>query len=148
MAKFRFRLEKLLLLREQNEKEWEIRLGEITSKCVQTRRKILGNTQSAEEILKDRAAGGTALENLYYSEMFIRRMRDENVNLNRDLEKFEENRARVQEKYLEASRERKTIEKLKEKKEREFNIRESKKEIIDLDDINNSAAIRKNLGGT
>ena len=147
MARFRFNLEKILKMRERIEKDWEIRLAEITSQCTRVQQRILDNQQFAADSLKDRAMGGMTFENLSYSELYMQRMREENVRFAAELRALEKKRLEVQQKYLEASRDRKAIQKIKDKKEKEFKDLQAKKEELAVDDINNSAKARNYLGG-
>ena len=147
MARFRFNLEKVLRMRERIEKDWEAKLAEITGRCARVQQRILDNKQFAADSLKNRAAEEMTFENLSYSELYIQRMREENVRFAAELKVLEKKRLEVQQKYLEASRDRKAIQKIKDKKEQEFKNLQAKKEELAVDDINNSAKARNYLGG-
>ena len=142
MRKFMFSLQRLLSLREYTEKEWETKLGEITSRCNGFRRDIRKREELHSNILGNRKPG-TSLEELQVSELFMLRMRDEVSNLRQELEIAETRRDEVQQKYLEASRERKVLTRLKERQEAEYYREQVKEEMKLIDDINTSAAVRK-----
>ena len=57
MKAFRFKLERILSLRKHREREWEIKLAEITGECVRLSREIEERSMSkAEAFLKGTAA--------------------------------------------------------------------------------------------
>lgn len=142
MRRFSFKLERLLRLREHAEKDWETKLGEVTSRCNVCRRKIDMNNRAHSRILSERA-GNTSLDNLIVSELYMKRMRESVISLRQDLLELDKEREGIQKKFLEASRERKILQKLKERKEQEFYKEQIKEEMKVLDDINTSAAARK-----
>ena len=141
MRRFAFKLERLLKLREHAEKDWENRLGEITSRCNVCRRRIAGKEADHSRILEARSRG-TGVTDLTAAELFMRRMREEIRSLNGELAGLEKTREEIQARYLEASRERKILQKLKERQEQEYMKEQVKEEAKILDDINNSAAAR------
>ena len=76
-------------------------------------------------------------------ELYMQRMRQEAVKLKEELEEAEARRLKIRASYLEASRERKVLEKLKERK-KEGHVREQlKKDFDNLDEINTAAAARR-----
>lgn len=141
MRKFHFSLERLLRLREHKEKDWEIKLGEATGRCVRTRHAINDREEKHRRVLADRV--GQSRETLMAAELYMRRMRLEAAQLRQELEVAEAERLKIQVSYLEASRDRKVLEKLKEKKEKEYTREQLKKDFDILDEINSGAAARR-----
>ena len=141
MKKFHFSLERLLKLKEHIEEEWEIKLGEATGRCVRIRKGIEERRGNHVRTLQDR--GGLSHQDLMASELYMGRMRQEVVELEKELEEAEEERLNVQGFFLEASRERKVLQKLKEKKEAIHKQDQLKKDFDVLDDINSGAAARR-----
>jgi flagellar FliJ protein len=78
------------------------------------------------------------------SELYIRRLTGEVKDLERDLQEKELVRLESQKKYIEASKERKVLSKLKERREEDFYKEERSRETREVDDMNNSAYVRKN----
>ncbi len=146
MRRFVFTLQRLLNLKEYREKECETELGEVTSRCVRFRRDIKDCESLHRKTLAVRS-GHTAIEELVSSELFMRRMREDVVRLNTELEEAEKERDEVQKRYLEASRERKVLDKLKEKQSDSYYKEQAKEEMKNMDEINTSSAVRKIAGG-
>ena len=142
MRRFVFSLQRLLSLREHTEKEWETKLGEVTSRCNVLKRDIRESKRLHGETLKSRSAS-LELSSLGASEAYMRRLRNNVLKFEGKLVQAEEERAQVQKRYLEASRDRKVLDKLKEKQADEFYREQLKEEMKIIDDINTSAAVRK-----
>ncbi|MBI9103236.1 MAG: flagellar export protein FliJ [Spirochaetales bacterium] len=142
MRRFVFSLQRLLSLRERKEKDWETKLGEVVSRCNKLKRDIRECERLHRETLGVRSADG-GLGQLAASEFYMRRMREDVIKFQAELEKTEIEKDKVQVKYLEASRDRKVLEKLKEKQETEYYKEQLKEEMKMIDDINTSTAVRK-----
>ncbi len=145
MKRFRFNLEKILKLREENEKDWEIKLGKVVSRCNSVMREMKSIDRSRrEQFSKFRLSLG-GLEGLQAAELYFRKMETDKKRLEAELEKLNEERAEVQKEYMKASNDRKVIEKLKERKSREYYKAQLIAEIKEIDDLNTQAAARKGL---
>ncbi|MDR1894724.1 MAG: flagellar export protein FliJ [Spirochaetales bacterium] len=142
MSKFHFKLENLLKLRERRENEKKIRLGEITSRCSRLRTAMEENDEKSRVVLGERSAGLLTYDYLTGSELFIKRMQEENRRLQKEREDLEPQRLAAQEEYIRASRDRKVIQKLKEKREQEFRKEQNKKEEAERLDITSGLFIR------
>ena len=144
MRRFHFRLERLLRLKAHTEQEWEIKLGKATSECLSIEAQI-------DDALKGMA---TAFHQIHIPERtldmdfitsaqrYMDRLSGRVEELEDELVVKEAERRKVQEGYLEASKERKVLDKLKERRAGEFYKAERDEEKKELDDINNSSYIR------
>ncbi len=137
MKRFEFTLETVLKLREGQEREWENRLASITGECSNIRRNI--DLYAAE---KSRCA----LENQFNdvnSLMAVANYQARMDNQVKEAQKMlvikEKERESVLKDFIEASKKRKILDKLKEKKIEEYHHLRNKHEEKLTDDINNSA---------
>lgn len=141
MRRFNFSLERLLKLRAHKEQDWEIKLGEATGHCVRTKHAISEREKNHRQVLADRS--GQNREVMMAVELYMQRMRQETASLKKDLEGYEAERLKIQASYLDASRDRKVLEKLKEKQEEAYRKDELKRDFNTLDDINSGVAARR-----
>ncbi|MDR1444745.1 MAG: flagellar export protein FliJ [Treponema sp.] len=147
MTRFHFPLEKVLELREHREQETEIALGRAIGELVNIENRI---KETASLIIKARderrnpgpdLPGGLA--DLYrYHEFYIRRLEQTKEKL---LQEAAEARIKVEEArelFLEASRERKVLDKLKEKRAGEYRKTMLAAETKMLDGLNSARYAR------
>lgn len=145
MRRFRFRLEQLLTLRQHKEREWELKLARATGICLKIQRRI----QEIDELISKTIEflfKPDAISDYAYrisSELYMARLRNERKNRKEELAKREKEREEVQKIYLEHSKKRKVLEKLKEKQEEEYYSLMKKEEFKTMDDINNGVFTRK-----
>ncbi|ADK80693.1 flagellar export protein FliJ [Sediminispirochaeta smaragdinae] len=145
MKRFQFALESILELRQWEERQKEIDLGKIIGECVTVRRQIEERTMQERQSFLDRR-DGFDLEELLEIEHFGRRMRCERQELSIRLEDLEAKRAEAQEEFLEASRKRKVLEKLKERKAEIHRKQELAVQQRSLDEIGSSLSVRVRQG--
>jgi flagellar FliJ protein len=123
MRRFRFRLERLLELRARREREALYRLAEATGHCVRLARRIqeLGRERGAAYRSVPAATGGLDIDmGLFaYRERYLAWLAASRRRLSQELERRESQRQQVQARYLEAAKEHKVLEKLKERREAE-----------------------------
>lgn len=144
MKRFDFNLQRILSLREYREKDWEIRLGEITGRCLRLKNDIDQRIRNRKAALYTwHQEGTTDVSYAGYMEEYIQRMNLEQVRLETELEEAEEQRAEVQRKFLEASRDRKVLDNLKSKRQKEHYKEELSKEFKIMDEMNTSAVVRE-----
>jgi flagellar FliJ protein len=137
MKKFKFNLQRLLRIREHEEQKWEIKLGKAVSECVRLENGINRRKAEISRMIK---AGGQAEnreDTLLSMEMYKRRMVEEIQKLGRELEEAEKTRDSVRETFLEVSKNRKVLSKLREKREVEYYKEQKKIEFNEIDEINN-----------
>jgi flagellar protein FliJ len=147
MKRFLFRLEKLLDLRKFREREWEMKLAEITGLCMLIRKKITEVGIEIARSMNERKQEGRAvrMEDLKLNELYVKRLEKNLVDLNDELARKDEERKKVAEQYMEASKKRKVLDKLKERRGDEYYHAQKIEEFKLLDEINDSALIRAKI---
>ena len=140
MKKFTFNLQRLLRLREHEERKREIELGKAVTECVRIENEISRRSSEIDRVLRTRGRIENR-ENAFFSmEMYKRRMREEIIRLSRELDEAEKERDRIREIFLEASKNRKVLSRLREKREKEYYKEQIKTEFNVIDEINNGRA--------
>jgi flagellar FliJ protein len=121
MKRYSFRLERLLTLRRYKERVWEIKLAEATGKCVRLENHIRDMRAESREY------AGFCSDGLMYPaadilarEGFRKRLQIELEQACGALEKARAEREEVNRSWLAASRERKILDKLREREEEEY----------------------------
>ncbi|TFG61170.1 MAG: flagellar export protein FliJ [Spirochaetales bacterium] len=143
MRRFLFKLERLLEIRKFREHEWELKLAEITGRCVRIEQLIRELSDEKMRIFLDRGTEAfkdlnrLALASLYMQRLSVK-INDEKIKL----EEEELKRRGVQEGYMEASRARKSLDKLKEKRGAEYYREQEAADIKAVDEINTATFIR------
>jgi flagellar FliJ protein len=147
MRQFRFRLEQLLNLRKHVEREWELKLADITGKCLLLENAIRQCQKNILASLDDRRAGSGVLDVIMFMEyeLFMARMRQETKEHQAALAIRQREREEIQKGYLEAAKKRKVLDKLKERRALEYYRAAKREEFNTLDEVNNSRLIRAGL---
>ncbi|MDC7126785.1 MAG: flagellar export protein FliJ [Spirochaetales bacterium] len=140
MHKFKFNLEKLLKIREHDEHEYEIKLGQAVSKCVRIENDIKHCFSEIDRMIDTGAGAGLSQEYLLSMDMYRRRMNADIETLQSQLTSAREEMEKVRADYLEASKKRKVLTKLKEKREAEYYKQQRKNEFNEIDEMNNGRA--------
>lgn len=142
MRRFRFKLEKLLALRRYREKEWEIKLAEITGICINLERAIAYAESEKTRVLFKLTAGvgKVDMEILKFRESYTARLSRRVSELVEELSRRRMEQDEIRKKYIEVSRERKVLLKLKERRETEYYKMKRLDEIKEIDDISSSKA--------
>ncbi len=149
MRKFRFRLDRLLELRRYREREWELKLATITGRCLLINQRIQQNRHNIVQTIGGRqmSVGRLDLNLLFTCELYMSRMDHEIGSLERELELRERERDEINQRYLEVSRDRKVLGKLREKKEANYYRDQKKEEFKIADDITTGRSARVNVMG-
>jgi flagellar FliJ protein len=149
MRRFRFRLEQLLELRRYREREWEQKLAAVTGSIVHLRNQISQREGRIGHALKGRrqAVGPVDMTDLTANELYLLRLDQEIGSLENELAVHEENRREVQKHYADASRQRKVLDRLKEKRQENYRRQQRRGELQEMDDINTARAARKAFTG-
>lgn len=136
MKRFEFRLETVLKLRAGQEKEWENRLASINGECGNIRRNI-----ELFKVEKNRCA----LENQFRDVNSLMAVANYQSRMDKQVSEAqkmlvikEKERESILKDFIEASKKRKILDKLKEKKIEEYHHVRNKHEEKLTDDINNS----------
>ena len=136
MKEFRFNLERVLRLRRYREREREIELAEVTGRCLQLREAIDGCLRAKAFALHGRYAYGTGFDVLAASHLYVARLEQQISRHESALRAEEIKRAEAQERFLEAQRERKVLDKLKERESAAYAKEQRLQEVAEIDDIN------------
>ena len=149
MKAFHFNLERILNLRAYREREWELKLAEATGRCVRLRREIDADLKRKAAELTRRFERTLNPQVLDISNRYVARL-EQQISANESrLTYAEEARNEVQRKFLEAQRDRKVLDKLKERKSEAFIKEERLEEVAEIDDMNTErSAFMKHLGGS
>jgi flagellar protein FliJ len=144
MRRFSFSLEKLLRLRQHHEREWELQLAEANGNCVKLNREIEDRTiKQARAFFRKTSGQGDLLTRLWAVELYTNRLTNESKELQNKLIEAELLRNEVKETYLEVSKKRKVLDKLKERRMNEYNAQIKRAEQMELDDRNNAVYSQK-----
>jgi flagellar FliJ protein len=145
MRRFQFRLERFLDLKRYKEREWELALARVLGQCLLLKRRI-------EEILAevDASRGDTFIvdtridvEAMVRRELYIRRLIRERERTEIELAERTVEMEKVRAKYLEAAKERKVLDKLKERKANEYYEKQKDEDFKTIDDLNTAARLRQ-----
>ena len=142
MKRFRYKLERILSLRAYSEREWELKLAKATGRCVRLAREIDDrNLRKARSALKGvRKEDNVA--NLLQNHLYMSRLDQEMQKRHGQLLEREKEREEVQSSYLKASRKRKVLSNLKEKRSIAYIKEQKVEEVKEIDDINTGRAAR------
>lgn len=144
MKKFNFKLETVLSLRENIEKQWEAKLGKANSECQLIQNKI----DSYKEQIKE-----SKLTSVEVGQFQVKCLYEDRLNYQINLERKvlmekEAERDKIKEVYLKKSIDKKIIEKLKDKSVKKYHKEYLKEDSLIIDEINSASTIRnKMLGG-
>jgi flagellar FliJ protein len=144
VKRFRFRLERLLELRAHREQQALYRLAEATGHCVRLARRIqeLGQERGAAYRSAPGEVGSLDLGLFAYRERYLAWLEASRRRLSEELVSREKKRLEVQARYLEAAREHKVLEKLKERRAAEHRRQARIEEFNVLDDVAASQFLR------
>ncbi len=150
MRRFQFRLERFLELRRWKEREWELKLARALGECLLLENRIreiaeeIGSSRLAAYTEPSAASGGAGLrvdvQAMARRELYVQRLAAESLRCQATLQEKRREMEKVRAKYLEASKERKVLDKVRERREREYYKRQVDEEYKTLDDMNTSAA--------
>jgi len=144
VKRFRFRLERLLELRAHREREALYRLAEATGHCVRLARRIQETVSLRGPAFRSAPGGAGTLDlGLFaYRERYLAWLEATRRRLSEELARREKQRLEVQARYLQAAREHKVLEKLKERRAAEHRRQARIEEFNVLDDVAASQYIR------
>jgi flagellar FliJ protein len=144
VKRFRFRLERLLELRAHREREALYRLAEATGHCVRLARRIQETVSLRGPAFRSAPGGAGTLDlGLFaYRERYLAWLEATRRRLSEELARREKQRLEVQASYLQAAREHKVLEKLKERRAAEHRRQARIEEFNVLDDVAASQYIR------
>jgi len=147
VRRFNFKLEKILRLRENREHETELELGKAIGalSALELRiKQVAGETAAA---VQNRFSSGNDFAQMRSYDLYILRLDHTKEALLKAAALAELEVEKAREIYLEASRDRKVISKLKERQEQEYRHAAKLEEIKTIDDTSGGAAARRAAGG-
>ena len=147
MRAFRFNLERILALRRHIEREWEIRLAEATRPCIELSGRIREAVRKRSDELERRFEGGLSSEGLVSSHRYTTRLEQETKRHEVALARAEEARLEVQQGYLDAQRNRKVLDKFKERQADDYRTLRIREEIAGTDEIGTSLSSMARIEG-
>lgn len=149
MKRFRFRLERLLEIRAHRERQWLAKLAEASGHCLRLSREIDQKSDAARGAFLTEVKRGAELDLalLNYRDRYIERLGKEKRRLKQELDRRVQHREEVQKKYGEVSREKKILEKLKERRQAEYYAGARLEEFKVQDDLNSGQFARKSVQG-
>ena len=145
MRRFQFRLERFLELKRYRERERELELARVQGECLLLTRRIEGIDADVAESRSRQFSSGAAvdIESMARRDLFIQRLfRERERTQERLAEKTREMEA-VREKYLQAAKERKVLDKLKERRAADYYEKQKDEEFRVIDDMNTASSLRQ-----
>jgi flagellar FliJ protein len=147
MKRFQFRLERFLDLRRWKEREWEIALAKILGECLLLENRIteIGTEIGASRLAVFTDGARVDVQAMARRELYVLRLAQERERAQVRLVEKRKEMEKVRAKYLEASKERKVLDKLKERRAGEYYDRQRDEEFKTVDDLNTSAAVSRGI---
>ncbi|MGA2762806.1 MAG: flagellar export protein FliJ [Spirochaetia bacterium] len=144
MRRFQFRLERFLDLRRWKERERELVLAKVLGECLLLERRIaeIAAEISASFLSGFRTGNTIDIDSMARRELYVQRLARERERTQTTLAEKRVELEQVRAKYLEASRERKVLDKLKDRQAAAYYERQIDEEFKTIDDINTAAATR------
>ena len=144
MRRFQFRLERFLELRRWREREWEIKLARAQGECllIENRIREIGEEMGSVRLAAFSEGRRVDVEAMARRDQYVQRLAAERERATITLEEKRREMEKVRTRYLEVSRDRKVLDKLKERRSAEYYEHQLDEEYKAVDDMNNSAAAR------
>jgi flagellar FliJ protein len=138
MRRFQFALERFLDLRRWKEREWEIRLAHATGKVVALKSRIaeIGAEIGASYGRSFTTGVAIDIEGMARRERYVQRLAAERERKTAELVVRTREMEEVRGHYLEAARDRKVLDKLKDRRALEYYDRQRDEEYAAIDDMN------------
>ncbi len=142
MRRFQFRLERFLELRRWKEREWEIALAKALGVCVLLEKRIQEIAEEVSASMLSAFVVGVQIDirGMARRELYLQRLAYERERTKAALVEGRKELEKVRVKYLEAAKERKVLDKLKERRSEEYYAHQLDEEYKSIDDMNTAAA--------
>lgn len=138
MKRFVFGLEKILKLRNYAEQEARLELGRTVGALAEIETDLKYLAEARFIAAEEQVAEGTNADNIRHYMYYIARLDNEKERLLKEAALAEQKVEEARKVYLEAAREKKAMEKLKEKSEKAYKKNTLSEEQKTMDDISNS----------
>jgi flagellar FliJ protein len=144
MRRFQFRLDRFLDLRRWKEREWEIRLAQATGKVTLLKNRIgeIGIEIGASYDHTFTRGAAIDVAAMAGRERYVQRLAAERERKTVELAVRTREMEEVRVHYLQAARDRKVLDKLKERRAGEYYERQRDEEYRTIDDLNTAARSR------
>jgi flagellar FliJ protein len=143
MKKFNYKLEKLFELKSYREREAEIALGHAIGELTRIENEIKSIAAKRLDAAAQRFKSGSNADEIRYADLYIQRLDRTADKLMEDAAKAELKVSEARDNYIEASKEKKILEKLKEKKQKEYKKFVLSEEDKALDEIANQLTMKE-----
>jgi len=143
MKRFRFNLDKLLELRQYYEREAELALARAVGELQSIQDQLEKLAEERSEAAAERFRPGRSISQIQATDLYILRLDKTKEVLLEAAAKAELAVAEKRQAYVEASRDRKVLDKLKEKRLKEYKYELSLEEIKTADDISSGSRARR-----
>ena len=143
MKKFSFSLEKVLKLRKYREQETKLELGRAVSALAEIERNIQLVAQERVRAAASQFDSSNSAREIFQHSLYISRLDNTKEKLLADAAAAELKVEEARNIFIEASRERKVLDKLKEKKQAEHKREFYREETKTLDDVASGALARR-----
>ena len=147
VKRFMFGLEKVLELREYRERETEIELGKAVGALTQIEHKIAAVTEERSRVAGEQLVSVRSTADILAFDRYILRLDSAKATYLEEAAKAEDKVEEARGVYLEASRDRKVLDNVKERRQREYRKRMFAEETKVLDDIASGVKARKLASG-
>jgi flagellar FliJ protein len=144
MKRFHFQFDKLLRVRDFAEEEAKAALGRQIGALNELEYRIAENERLREEAADKRFAKENSIVDIDTYNFYIMRLDHEKAALLRDAEEQQKKVDEARAQYIEASREKKIIDKLKEKRLKEYKRETQKAGEAEVDEAAGAARLQKN----
>ncbi|MDR2630686.1 MAG: flagellar export protein FliJ [Spirochaetaceae bacterium] len=135
MKRFSFKLEKVLALRVHRERETEIALGRAVGALSLIEHNLEILTREQHKAGEERFSPEYGVTDILTHDLYIRRLNETQDRLLQEAAAAELKVEEARDEYLDASRDRKVLDKLKEKRQQEYQKEREKEDIKTIDDI-------------
>ena len=147
MRRFQFRLERFLELRRWKERECELALAKVLGECLLLERRIADIAAEISASFLSTFTTGAVIdvEGMARRELYVQRLARERERTAEELAGKRVELEKVREKYVEAAKARKVLDKLKERRSEDYYERQLDEEFKAIDEINTSAPARREI---
>ena len=144
MRRFQFRLERFLELRRWKEREWEVTLARVLGECLLLENRIrdIGELIGESRLAVFQTGSRIDVQAMARRELYVQRLAAERERRKVTLAEKRVEQDRVRARYLEAAKERKVLDKLKERRSDEYYEHQLDEEYKGVDEINTGAHAR------
>jgi flagellar FliJ protein len=143
MKRFKFNLEKALKLREHHEKETEIDLGRAIGALMRIEQALGAAAEERSVAAAERFSAGFSVSDILTFDHYVQRLDATKAQLTLEAQKASAHVEDARGAYLEASRDRKILSNVKERRQKEYHKEMLAEETKALDDIASGSTSRR-----